>query len=139
MDELWGLLAGAASPPEIDHTNSLLVEAAEAVALAARYAHYLFYWYESANTDVEGGARRVGGGAAVGEVEGREERRRREEEEEKGVKGLLLQVNPKFTCFTSTKVQILTLTRLPGGHREVLSGRRRRKYDGGCSGCSQHS
>ena len=24
------------------------------------------------------------------------------------------QVNPKFTCFTSTKVQILTLTRLPG-------------------------
>ena len=22
---------------------------------------------------------------------------------------------PKFTCFTSTKVQILTLTRLPGG------------------------
>ena len=62
MDELWGLLAGAAaraSPPEIDHTNSLLVEAAEAVALAARYAHYLFYWYESANTDAEGGARRL--------------------------------------------------------------------------------
>ena len=24
------------------------------------------------------------------------------------------QVNPKFTCFTGTKVQILTLTRLPG-------------------------
>ncbi len=24
-------------------------------------------------------------------------------------------VNPKFTCFTSTKVQILTLMRLPGG------------------------
>ena len=24
------------------------------------------------------------------------------------------QVNPKFTCFTSTKVQILTPTRVPG-------------------------
>jgi hypothetical protein len=24
------------------------------------------------------------------------------------------QANPKFTCFTGTKVQILTLTRLPG-------------------------
>ncbi len=142
MDELWGLLAAAAAraSPEIDHTNSLLVEAAEAVALAVRYAHYLFYWYESANTDAEGGARRAGGGAAEAEEEGREERRRREEEEEeKGVTGLLLQVNPKFTCFTSTKVQILTLTRLPGGHRGVLSGRRRRKYGGGYSGCSQHS
>jgi hypothetical protein len=122
----------------MDHTNSLLVEAAEAVALAARYAYYLLYWYNSANTDAEGGARRAGGGAAEAEEEGREERRRREEEE-KGFTGLLLQVNHKFTCFTSTKVQILTLTRLPGGHREVLSGRRRRKYDGGYSGCSQHS
>ncbi len=68
MDELWGLLAGAASPPEIDHTNSLLVEAAEAVALAARYALYLLYWYKSTNTDTEGGA--VLGGRVV-------ERRRR--------------------------------------------------------------
>ena len=29
-------------------------------------------------------------------------------------KGWGIQVNPKFTCFTGTKVQILTLTRLPG-------------------------
>ena len=139
MDELWGLLAGAASPPEIDHTNSLLVVAAEAVALAARYALYLLYWYKSTNTDAESGARRAVGGAVEAEEEGREERRRREEEEEKGVTGLLLQVNPKFNCFNSTKVQILTLTHLPGGHRGVLSGRRGRKYGGGYSGYSVHS
>jgi hypothetical protein len=30
-------------------------------------------------------------------------------------------LNPKFTCFTSTKVQILTLTRLPGAS-STLSG-----------------
>ena len=28
------------------------------------------------------------------------------------------QVNPKFTCFTGTQVQLLTLTRLPGNSRE---------------------
>ncbi len=36
-----------------------------------------------------------------------------------GMKGLF-QVNPKFTCFTGTKVQILTLTRLPGARPELL-------------------
>jgi hypothetical protein len=32
------------------------------------------------------------------------------------------QVNPKFTCFTGTKVKILTLTRLPGASCLVQSG-----------------
>ena len=34
------------------------------------------------------------------------------------------QVNPKFTCFSITKVQILTLTHLPDTHeRHVLGAR----------------
>ncbi len=53
---------------------------------------YLFYWYKSTNAD--------------------EMYCRAQEIDGKRAKDKYDQVNPKFTCFTGTKVQMLTLTRL---------------------------
>ena len=72
-----------------------------AFAVPTAVSNYLLYWYKSTNTDAATGAAQAAAAALHQFVRG-------------AFAGDKSHVNSEFTCFTATKVQILTLTLLPG-------------------------